>query len=168
MLNYLYALLESEARLAAAALGLDPGLGVLHVDSPARDSLACDLMEVVRPQIDAYILDWILSQPLRREWFFEQRDGNCRLMASFAIRLTETAQMWGRSVGPVAEWVARQLWLTTHKRAQNDRPPTRLTQAHRREVKGIVLPTKPAAAPPMENLCRDLRENYQGWSKPLC
>jgi CRISPR-associated endonuclease Cas1 len=40
ILNYLYALLESESRLAAAALGLDPGLGVLHVDAPARDSLA--------------------------------------------------------------------------------------------------------------------------------
>lgn len=33
MLNYLYALLESEARLAAAALGLDPGIGFLHVDT---------------------------------------------------------------------------------------------------------------------------------------
>src|SRR2546422_5657526 len=44
ILNYLYALLESEARLAAAALGLDPGLGVLHVDTPARDSFALDLM----------------------------------------------------------------------------------------------------------------------------
>ncbi len=43
ILNYLYALLESEARLAAAALGLDPGMGVLHVDTDARDSLACDL-----------------------------------------------------------------------------------------------------------------------------
>src|SRR5438876_4573805 len=44
MLNYLYALLEAESRLAAAALGLDPGLGVIHVDTRARDSLACDLM----------------------------------------------------------------------------------------------------------------------------
>src|SRR5262249_36498610 len=50
MLNYLYALLESEARLAAAALGLDPCLGFLHSDANARDSLACDLMEPVRPQ----------------------------------------------------------------------------------------------------------------------
>ena len=113
MLNYLYALLESEARLAAAALGLDPGLGVLHVDTPARDSLACDLMEAIRPHVDAYVLDWILSQPLRREWFFEQRDGNCRLMASFAIRLTETAHVWARAVGPVAEWVTQHLWSTT-------------------------------------------------------
>jgi CRISPR/Cas system-associated endonuclease Cas1 len=76
-LNYLYALLESEARLGAVALGLDPGLGVLHVDSQSRDSLACDLMEAARPQVDAYLLDWITRQPLKREWFFEQRDGNC-------------------------------------------------------------------------------------------
>jgi CRISPR/Cas system-associated endonuclease Cas1 len=71
ILNYLYALLESESRLAAAALGLDPGLGVLHVDTPARDSLACDLMKPIRAQIDAYLLDWVTRQPLRREWFFE-------------------------------------------------------------------------------------------------
>ena len=84
ILNYLYALLESEARLAAAALGLDPGLGVLHVDTPARDSLACDLMEPVRPHVDAYLLDWITRQPLSREWFFEKRDGNCRSMGPVA------------------------------------------------------------------------------------
>jgi CRISPR-associated endonuclease Cas1 len=41
-LNYLYAVLESESRLAATALGLDPGFGVLHADSPARDNLAFD------------------------------------------------------------------------------------------------------------------------------
>ena len=154
MLNYLYALLESEARLAAAALGLDPGLGVLHADTPARDSLACDLMEAIRPDVDAYVLDWVLSQPLRREWFFEQRDGNCRLMASFAIRLTETAHIWARAIGPVAEWTARQLWSTTQKRMLSNLPPTRLTQTHRREAKGMSLPPKARAVPPLENLCR--------------
>src|SRR5437660_5646621 len=154
MLNYLYALLESEARLAAAALGLDPGLGVLHVDTAARDSLACDLMEAIRPQVDAYVLDWILSQPLRREWFFEQRDGNCRLMASFAIRLTETVGVWTRAIGPVAEWIARQLWSTTQKRTQSILPPTRLTQTHRREAKSISSIPTALATPRVENLCR--------------
>jgi len=62
ILNYLYAVLESEARLAAAALGLDPGLGFLHKDMPTRDSLACDLMEPVRPQVDAFVLDWITRE----------------------------------------------------------------------------------------------------------
>jgi CRISPR-associated endonuclease Cas1 len=63
ILNYLYSVLESEARLAAASLGLDPGLGVLHVDTSARDSLACDLMEPVRSQVDAYCSTGSLGNP---------------------------------------------------------------------------------------------------------
>jgi CRISPR-associated endonuclease Cas1 len=151
ILNYLYAVLESEARLAAAALGLDPGLGVLHVDTTARDSLACDLMEPVRPQVDAYVLDWITRYPLRREWFFEQRDGNCRLMGPFAIKLSETAPTWGRAVAPCAESVARAFWSTIHK---PDRPmTTRLTQGRKREAKGSqsVPPARPAPRP--EKVC---------------
>ena len=73
MLNYLlYALLESESRLALAALGPDPGIGVLRNDLRARDSLACDLMEPIRPKVDAYLLDCLQRSPLKREWFFEQ------------------------------------------------------------------------------------------------
>jgi CRISPR-associated endonuclease Cas1 len=136
ILNYLYALLESESRLALAALGLDPGIGVMHVDSPSRDSLACDLMEAVRPQVDAYLLDWIVRESLHREWFLEQRDGNCRLMASFAIRLSETAPAWGRAVAPIAEWVSRTLWSTIRKPTRQGYPATRLTQSRRRQAKG--------------------------------
>jgi CRISPR-associated endonuclease Cas1 len=136
MLNYLYAVLESESRLALAALGLDPGIGVMHVDSPSRDSLACDLMEAIRPQVDAYLFDWIVREPLHRDWFFEQRDGNCRLMGSFAVRLSETAPMWGRAVAPIAEWVSRTLWSTIRKPTGQRFPATRLTQSRRRQVKG--------------------------------
>jgi len=143
MLNYLYAILEAEARLAAAALGLDPGIGLMHVDSLARDSLACDLMEPARPQVDAYVLDWISREPIRREWFFEQRDGNCRLMASLAARLSETAARWGRAVAPVAEWVARKLSMGIKKQVRTGLPATRLTQSLRREAR--PTPAKPSA-----------------------
>jgi hypothetical protein len=153
ILNYLYCVLESEARLAAAALGLDPGLGVMHVDTPARDSLACDLMEPVRSNVDSYLLDWITRQPLKREWFFEQRDGNCRLMGPFAVRLSETAAIWRRVVAPVAEWVAKQFWSTTQKRTQNTSSPTHLTQAHRREAKGMSSGTITPVVTRTENLC---------------
>jgi CRISPR-associated endonuclease Cas1 len=151
ILNYLYALLESEARLAATALGLDPGLGVLHVDTTARDSLACDLMEPVRPQVDSYLLDWITRQPLSREWFIEQRDGNCRLLGMFAARLCQTAPSWGRAVAPYAEWVARAFWSTI---GRPDTPiATRLTQGNKRKAKGhpSVTPAKPAPQP--ESVC---------------
>jgi CRISPR-associated endonuclease Cas1 len=152
ILNYLYALLESQARLAAATLGLDPGLGVLHVDTLARDSLACDLMEPCRAAVDAYLLEWITKQLLSREWFSEQRDGNCRLVADFAARLSETAPIWYRQVAPVAEWVARAIWSTIRR---PDTPlATRLTQGNKREAKGrpSIPPAKPVPQP--ENVCR--------------
>jgi hypothetical protein len=133
MLNYLYAMLESESRLAAAALGLDPGLGVVHTDVEARDSLACDLMEPIRPQVDAYVLDYLMrDSPMRRESFFEQRDGNCRLMAPFVEVLAEAALLWGRAVAPVAEKVAQMLWATACKPLRDAQLPARLTQQHHR------------------------------------
>ncbi len=178
MLNYLYAVLESESTLAAAALGLDPGLGVLHTDTNARNSLACDLMEPIRPQIDSYVLDWITRGPLKREWFFEQRDGSCRLMASLAIRLSETAQMWRRAVAPYAEWVAGQFWTPTAKET-GLRLATRLTQRHKREAKGAAPLPPPVSPARSENVCRGcgktIRQQFthcrscarDGWSKHM-
>ena len=150
ILNYLYCMLESEARLAIAALGLDPGLGILHVDTTARDSLACDVMEPVRSVVDSYVLDWITRQPLKREWFFEQRDGNCRLMASLAVRLSETASLWRQAVAPIAEWLARAIWSTIDK----PRIPlaTRLTQTNKRHAKRGAIPVSPHTPQP-ENVC---------------
>jgi CRISPR-associated endonuclease Cas1 len=137
MLNYLYALLESEARLAAAALGLDPGLGVLHVDASNRDSLALDLLEPIRPQVDNYLLDWITRQPLKRGWFFEERNGNARLMASLTEKLSETVPAWGRAVAPVAEWVAQALFSSAEKlTSRGKKVATRLTQRRRSEGRG--------------------------------
>ncbi|MFL6307673.1 MAG: CRISPR-associated endonuclease Cas1 [Candidatus Sulfotelmatobacter sp.] len=154
MLNYLYAVLESEARLAAAALGLDPGLGVLHADSGNRDSLALDLLEPVRPQVDSYVLDWITRQTLTRQWFFEQRDGNCRLMGPFAARLSETATMWRRAVAPIAEWVAQALW-NSHQGSSKaiQQLPTRLTHRRRSEGRGNDLKVQTSIAPRQATIC---------------
>jgi CRISPR-associated endonuclease Cas1 len=153
MLNYLYAILESESRLALAALGLDPGTGVLHADLTARDSLACDVMEPVRPQVDRYLLEWIQSNPLRREWFFEERNGNCRLMGSFAARLTETASTWARAVAPHAEWIAQTLWSSMSRPAWDTSPATRLTHRRRLEARGKA-PSEGGTSPRPPMVCR--------------
>jgi len=154
MLNYLYALLESETRLAIAALGLDPGLGILHVDSQSRDSLACDVMEPIRPQVDSYVLNWISRETLKREWFFEGRDGSCRLMGAFAVRLAETLRTWGTAVAPVAEWVSRAVWSTIPKPHRQGLPATRLTQFSRRAAKGVPRILPPDSPPRPESFCK--------------
>jgi CRISPR-associated endonuclease Cas1 len=154
VLNYLYCVLESESRLAGASLGLDVGLGVLHVDAPSRDSLACDLMEVVRPQVDAFVLDWITRETLKREWFSEQRDGNCRLISSLAVRLAETAPTWGRAVAPFAEWLAQTIWTAVRKPTDRDRNfPTRLTQRRRSEGRGKEFSLHIEPAPQPAKIC---------------
>jgi CRISPR associated protein Cas1 len=130
----------------------------MHVDAPSRDSLACDLMEPVRPQVDAYVLQWISQEPLRKEWFFEQRDGNCRLMNSFAIRLSDTAPMWGRAVAPFAEWVARRLSLGIKKQVRSGLPATRLTQSLRREARPISIQPVAERALKPPRLCRGCGE----------
>jgi CRISPR-associated protein Cas1 len=145
LLNLLYALLESESRLSAAAMGLDPGIGVLHVDTPNRDSLACDLMEVCRPKVDAFVLNWLQSEPFRRSDFWEDRNGNCRLASSLAIKLCETSDTWRKLVAPVAEYAAQALWSSASKRIPSSTPvrqriATRLTQRTKREVKGSDVP----------------------------
>jgi CRISPR-associated endonuclease Cas1 len=153
VLNYLYALLEAEARLAIAALGLDPGLGFLHLDVPSRDSLASDVMEPVRPQVDAFVLDWIARTPLKRKWFFERPDGNCRLMASLTEQLGETIPMWRVAVAPFAERIAQILWQTNRKSRSTPSLATRLTQRHKREAKGASsLPVERKPRP--QNICQ--------------
>jgi CRISPR-associated endonuclease Cas1 len=153
ILNYCYALVECEARLASTAVGLDPGMGMLHVDTPARDSLACDIMEAVRPSVDAWLLDWIMQEPFRKSDFFEESNGNCRLLRTLTAKLSETTSVWGKLVAPWAEYVAHALWSTTSRASGRISSPTRLTQQHRREAKG-GLPTATVAIPKPDRVCR--------------
>ena len=155
--HYLYALLESEARLAAAALGLDPALGVLHSDTPSRDSLASDLMESSRTQVDAFVLDFVTRAPLKREWFFETREGNCRLMASLAAQLSETTLIWRHAVAPHAEWVARVLWSTVRKSVKPLATP--LTEQRRRKAQGSRLKSPTAPTITRQNICQTCGAN---------
>jgi len=151
LLNYTFALAESECRLALCACGLDAGIGFIHADTRCRDSLALDVLEAIRPSIEAWLLNWITREPLRRSDFFETGSGNCRLMSRLCSELSETAPTWGRLVAPWAEYVVRVLWSTTSK---SKIPATRLTQQHKREAKG-KSPMPPDAPPPRrENLCR--------------
>jgi hypothetical protein len=124
------------------------------VDTPNRDSLACDLMEVCRPKVDAFVLNWLQSEPLRKADFSEDRNGNCRLVSALANRLSETADTWRKFVAPVAEYVAQQLWSSISKptsRLARQLIATRLTQHNKREVKGSYVPSVNQAK--AEHLC---------------
>lgn len=129
MLNYLYAILESEATIALQTLGLDPTFGIMHADYRLRNSLSLDIMEVVRPVVDRWLFKF-MAQPMERRWFVEMPTGQCRLMACLCERLAETAVLWAKALAPVAESLMLEMWKAT--RGKVPKPPTRLTQRSRR------------------------------------
>ena len=73
--------------------------------------------------------------------------------------------MWARAVAPLAEWVAKQLWSRQRKPSQETAPPTRLTQRHKREAKGIACApsVKPIAQP--HSVCRTCGKNIRTGTK---
>lgn len=73
-----YTLATAEAAREAQIAGLDPLLGFLHEPSPHRPALAVDLIEPLRPAIDAFALDLFRTGALRLEHFAVD-DAGCRL-----------------------------------------------------------------------------------------
>jgi len=106
LLNYTYRLAEIEARFAAVRLGLDPGLGCLHLDAAGRDSLALDLIEPVRPEVDRFVLDLVAERTFKKRDFVERSDGHVRVAAPLTHELAATMPTWRQAVAPYAERVA--------------------------------------------------------------
>jgi CRISPR-associated endonuclease Cas1 len=153
VLNYCCALVEAESRLSLVSVGLDPALGLgLHTDSPNRDSLALDVLEPVRPEVERWLLSWVLREPFRKVDFFETATGNCRLKSHLCERLSETGPTWGKLLAPWAEYVARTLWASTSPSKSERKLSTPLTQQHRREAKGRQAPK--LSVPRLQRVCR--------------
>lgn len=107
LLNYTYALLESEARLALLAAGLDPTLGVLHADQRNRDSFALDAMEPVRPEVDAFLLDLLEDRTFTSRDFTELSNGICRVAAPLTHELALTLAHWRECLRPIVADLAQ-------------------------------------------------------------
>ncbi|MGC9993575.1 MAG: CRISPR-associated endonuclease Cas1 [Candidatus Cybelea sp.] len=107
MRNYLFACLESEARLALLAQGCDPTMGVLHADQRNRDSLALDAMEPVRADVDAFLLDLLEDREFTARDFGELPNGICRIAAPLTHELALTLPHWRECLRPIAAGLAQ-------------------------------------------------------------
>lgn len=152
ILNYLYAIAEAETRIALLAVGLDPGLGIVHADQKSRDNFALDVMETIRPNIDAFVLELLQSRPFGTGDFFERRDGCCRLMPPITSMLAESAPRWAAAIAPIVEGIAQTLMngdSASQSRTSQRRLPTPLTQSNRSAGRAKVRRRKrPSPATP--------------------
>ena len=109
MLNYSYKLLEAEAQLALIAVGLDPGMGILHADMRGRSSLVLDIIEASRPLAELHLLKLLEFQPLCWRDFAEDGRGVVRVLAPLSHRLAEAMPGFASSLAPVVERVAQMI-----------------------------------------------------------
>jgi len=91
MLNYAYAVLESQVRMQIVTEGYDPNIGYLHSPDPDRPALVFDLMEPLRPVADRKILEFVQSHTFHPADFTIRSDGVCRLNPELARQLVRLA-----------------------------------------------------------------------------
>lgn len=77
-LSLSYTLIHHEAVTALRIVGLDPCVGCYHELYYNRESLACDLIESLRPLIDAWLWELFKNRVLNVE-HFTTNDGACYL-----------------------------------------------------------------------------------------
>jgi CRISPR-associated protein Cas1 len=72
-----YTLLHGQAVAAAWGAGLDPMVGFLHLPAYGRESLACDLVEPWRAEVEHWVWQQFRERTLRPEHFGRDGAGAC-------------------------------------------------------------------------------------------
>jgi CRISPR-associated protein Cas1 len=75
VLSLTYTLLHCEAVLALYGAGLDPFIGFYHALDFGRESLACDVIEALRPQADRFVLALFRQEILTADDFSHTESG---------------------------------------------------------------------------------------------
>ena len=110
LLSLTYTLVMAETAMALHTAGYDPCIGYYHQLSHARESLACDLLEPLRPLADRLCLRLVAQQTLTAE-HFSTTDGGCLLgkagRARYYAAYEENATPLRRAIAAEVKTLAR-------------------------------------------------------------
>jgi CRISP-associated protein Cas1 len=87
ILNYAYAILQSDVQIKAVADGYDPMLGIMHYERDGSPAFVFDMMEPERPKVDRGVLDFLRTEALHPADFTIREDGVVRLNPDLAKRV---------------------------------------------------------------------------------
>jgi len=104
-----YTLLHAEAVRISYAAGLDPFLGYYHQPDYGRESLACDLIEPLRPVLDQWVWELFHHQTLRTE-HFSTSDHACLLGKAGRSHFYKAYEEWAKPVRRLLRMHCRQ-WI---------------------------------------------------------
>ncbi|HEV8405598.1 MAG TPA: CRISPR-associated endonuclease Cas1 [Nitrososphaera sp.] len=89
LLNYGYAVLESEIRKDINAIGLDPTIGFLHELAQSKTPLVYDIQELFRWLVDLSVLQMLEEKKLKKSDFIVTENYHSRLKPATAKKLIE-------------------------------------------------------------------------------
>ena len=93
LLNYGYAVLESEVRKDLNSIGLDPSISFLHELSNSRASLVYDVQELYRWLVDLSVIQLLEEKRLKKADFIVTENYNIRLRENTAKALIEKIRL---------------------------------------------------------------------------
>ncbi|MDH7514066.1 MAG: CRISPR-associated endonuclease Cas1 [Clostridiales bacterium] len=103
MLSLTYTFLHFEMVREIECIGLDPVIGYYHTFEYGRESLACDLVEPFRPNVDCFVYSIFKGEQLRTSDFAKENSNNsCYLKKKSRKKYFFLYESWAQS--------QRELW----------------------------------------------------------
>ncbi|WP_072054929.1 CRISPR-associated endonuclease Cas1 [Aliivibrio fischeri] len=113
ILSLTYTMTYFEAIRACHGAGLDPYLGVLHQPDYNRASLACDIEELIRTQVDNWTYEMFLMRVIRADHFRNEKSGACLLTKAgrkvFYEQLSLIMPLWRKHLRSICAVLAKKL-----------------------------------------------------------
>ena len=114
LLSLTYTLTHHEAVRQCTAAGLDPQLGFYHRMVSGRHSLACDIMEPIRPYCEAWVMQQFMSNTFNRSYFSINKQTGAAMLGkkgrSLFYQLIELEMpSWSEKLQQLAQWVCQEI-----------------------------------------------------------
>ncbi|MDN3651351.1 CRISPR-associated endonuclease Cas1 [Thalassotalea ponticola] len=113
VLSLMYTMTYFEAIRACHGAGLAPYLGVLHQPDYNRASLACDIEELIRTQVDFWVYEMFRLRVLRSDHFCRENSGACMLTKAgrkvFFAQLAIAMPQWRKYLRSICAILAKTL-----------------------------------------------------------
>lgn len=102
MLSLCYTLLHFELVREIEIIGLDPTIGYYHQFDYGRESLACDLVEIFRHEVDRFIWHIFRTRELSADGFSrDPKDNGCYLKKEKRKRFYHIYEEWAKDIRPL-------------------------------------------------------------------
>lgn len=125
-----YTILHFECVRYLTLIGLDPCCGFFHQLAHGRESLACDLMEPLRPHYDLWAADLFHQKILRPEDFSQDSEGACYMGKAGRVRYYQEVEHFLMQVRTHILQLCRRLLHQLAEYSQQDQAEFLLEEAY--------------------------------------